>query len=892
MCMSSPPVEAGSVAGGCTVKGSGSGRVVRRYRRGIGAVDRVSGWSDTPGVVVCLLGPLQGGAAGLAPRDRVVLVALAVRPGEVHSPERLADALWGESPPPSWRKVVQGSVLRVRRMLGPAAIETVPGGYRFALGVDQIDAHRFERLVGQGRAQLAAGEQDRAAVVLRAALELWRGPPLPDLQSWPPGRVETARLEELRRGAQEDLVAAELPTAPDVAAASALVAEEPLRERRWVLLARAMYVTGRQGEALAELRRARTLLRQELGLDPGAELLAVESAILRHDPGLDNPRRAGRDRGVCPYMGLAVYDSADAEWFFGREAETTECVDALLGWPVLVVVGPSGSGKSSLVRAGIVPGLAKRGRQAVVVTPGGAPTAALAGALAAGPAGAVLAVDQLEELFTAGHPPDVVAAFLDRLVELAAAGRPVVAALRADHVGGLAAVPALARLAERGMHLLAPMMEEQLRSAIEGPAALAGARLEPGLVELLLREVESEPGALPLLSHALAETWHRRDGRTLTLEGYRASGGIRGAVAQTAEQHFEGLPAEGRASLRDVLLRLVPPSTDGEPATARLSWAAVGVDPVRREVVAQLVNARLLTADAHNVVLAHEALVRAWPRLRGWLEENAAARRALRHLTLASGDWDARGRPESELYRGARLADAVERRHGDWLDVTALEREFLDASVTRAQADEDARRHQARQQARQNRRLRAALAAVAGLLVLALIAVAAVVQQGAQAARTAEIAQVDRLVAQSMALRATHRDLAALLAVEAHRRRPTADTAAALLGILTTAPGFLGYRRLGTLPVSSAALLPDGQTLLAAGAGAAVRMVDLDADPDGTAPGFPRPGLDADGGSVAASADGRTAAAIAWQAPRSRAAGPSSTCSTWHRGGCGSRRSS
>jgi DNA-binding SARP family transcriptional activator/WD40 repeat protein len=814
-------------------------------------------------VAIGLLGPLHvDGASGLTPRDRVVLAALAMSAGAVLAPERLADALWAQTPPRSWRKIVQGCVLRLRGAVGGAAIETVPGGYRLALAADEIDVHRFERLTERGRDLLEAGEPDRAAVDLRAGLQLWRGPPLPDLSSWPPARIEVARLEELRRRAQEDLVAAELATDPDVAAATALVAEEPLREHRWALLAQALYLTGRQAEALAELRRARERLRRELGLDPGAELQAVEGAILRHDPALDV--RARPLRGGCPYRGLAVYDVADAPWFFGREEETAACLRALAESPLLVVAGPSGSGKSSLVRAGIVPALAELGRPAAVVTPAPEPAAELAGVLAGAPARCAVAVDQLEELFTAGHPPEAVRDLLDRLVELAAAGRPVVAALRADHVGGLAAVPAFARLAERGLHLLAPMSEEQLRAAIERPAASAGARLEPGLVELLLREVEGEAGALPLLSHALAETWHRREGRTLTVEGYRATGGIRGAVARTADRLHDSLPAPRRAVLRDLLLRLVTTAEDGEPVPTRVSWATLGTDPARREVLVQLVRARLVTVDADAVAIAHEALARAWPRLRGWLEEDAAGRRALRHLTLAAGEWEQRGRPDSELYRGARLADAVERRHSEWSDLTSLERAFLDASVARAHAEEDVERRRVRQQARQNRRLRVAVVAVAGLLALALAAGGLAVHQRGQAARTAEDAQVDRLVAESAALRGSRRDLAALLAVEAHRRRPGPATAAALLGVVTAAPGFLGYLALADGPASSGALLPDGRTVLAAGPDAVVRVVDLDAGGVARA-AFPPPGLAADGAAVAVSADGRTVAVIGWQ---------------------------
>ena len=826
------------------------------YRAGIGPVDRERPRSHTPAVAIGLLGPLHvDGAAGLTPRDRVVLAALAMHSDAVLAPERLADALWAQTPPRSWRKIVQGCVLRLRSALGGAAIETTPGGYRLALAADEIDVHRFERLIEQGRDLLEAGQPDRAAVALRAGLSLWRGSPLPDLPTWPPARVEVARLEELWRRAQEDLVAAELASDPDVAAATALVAEEPLREHRWALLAQALYLTGRQAEALAELRRARDLLRRELGLDPGAELRAVEGAILRHDPDLDVWSRPLR--GGCPYRGLASYDTGDAPCFFGREDETAACLRSLAVSPLLVVIGPSGSGKSSLARAGIAPALSG---PAVVVTPAGEPAAELAGVLAGAPGRCAVVVDQLEELFTGGHPPQVVQEFLARLGALAEAGRPVVVTLRADHVGGLAALPAFARLAERGLHVLTPMSEEQLRAAIERPAEAAGARFEPGLVELLLHEVHGEAGALPLLSHALAATWHRREGRTLTVEGYRATGGIRGAVAHTADQLHDSLPAVRRAVLRDLLLRLVTAAEDGAPVPIRVPWATLGSDPARREVLVQLVRARLVTVDVDAVTIAHEALARAWPRLRGWLEEDAAGRRVLRHLTLAAAEWDERGRPESELYRGARLTDAVERGR---CDLTSLERAFLDASLARAHADADAERRRVRQQAQQNRRLRAAVVAVAGLLVLALAAGGVAVHQRTRSTRTAEDAQVGRLIAESAALLGSRRDLAALLAVEAYRRRPGAATAAALLGVLTAAPGFLGYVALADGPARSGTLLPDGRSLLAIGPDAVVRVVDLGTGAARRA--FPPADLAADDAAVAASADGRTAAAIAWQ---------------------------
>ena len=206
--------------------------------------------------------------------------------------------------------------------------------------------------------------------------------------------------------------------------------------------------------------------------------------------------------------------------------------------------------------------------------------------------------------------------------------------MRADHVASLAADPSFARLAERGMHLVTPLAGDSLRQAIEGPAEQAGLRLEHGLVDLLVRDCEGEPGALPLLSHALAETWQRRDGRVLTVEAYRATGEIRGAVARTADRLYESLPAEQRPTLRSLLMRLVSPTPDGEPMRSRVATRTLGSDADRARVLGLLVRARLVTADDDSVELAHEALARAWPRLRSWLDEDAAGQRILRHRAL------------------------------------------------------------------------------------------------------------------------------------------------------------------------------------------------------------------------------------------------------------------
>ncbi len=532
---------------------------------------------------------MDGQAGALSPRDRVVLSALALRPGQVSSAERLADAIWGDELPASWEKIVQGCVVRLRKRLGPAAIETVPQGYRLAVPADSVDSRRFEGMLARARELLTLGEPERAAFVYDEALAIWRGHPHSDLEEWEPGRIESERLEELHRDAEEGRVEAYVRAgraAHVLADAQSLVSAQPLREHRWAILALAQYQAGRQAEALGTLQRARTLLVRELGLDPGPELVALERSILQQDPGLAVDAVSSSSGDSCPYRGLVPYDVSDADSFFGRAGELEACLGVLSDTGVLAIVGPSGSGKSSLTRAGVAAALIERGHAVVVLTPGPQP-ADLTSRIVRCDRAAVIVVDQCEDLLAA---PDrqAVEGFLDELV-LHAANAPVVVAIRADRLGDLSLHAGLARLVERGLHLLGPMDEADLRSAIEGPARQAGLLLEPGLIDLLVREVEGEPGALPLLSHALLQTWLAREGRVLTVEGYRSSGGIRGAVAQTAESVYESVPLWQRTAMRDLLLRLVVQSSDGTPVGGRVSRTALAPDPEHEALLEKLV---------------------------------------------------------------------------------------------------------------------------------------------------------------------------------------------------------------------------------------------------------------------------------------------------------------
>lgn len=760
---------------------------------------------------IAVLGSLEvdGQVNGLSPRDRVVLSALVVRAGDPSSTEALADVLWGDDPPRSWAKVVHGCVARLRKRLGAAAIESGAAGYRLTVNETEVDSRRFERLFEHAQEALAGDDPDRTSYLVQEALDLWRGRALADLEEWGPGRVEAARLEGLRMDAEELRVEADTRAGRSrdvLERARALVAEAPFRERRWALLAVALHQAGRQAEALSALSQARSMLVEQLGLDPGRELAELEEQLLRQDPSLA-PVVSHEVSVTCPYRGLLPYDTEDADSFFGREADVAACLRKLRDARVLAVVGPSGIGKSSLVRAGVVASLLRSGAPVLVTTPGSRPTESLSELRTR----QTLVVDQAEEALTTCEDAEERERYFAALAAHAAAGGALVLSMRADHLGELAPYPDIARLLEDGLHLLGPMSEPDLRSAVEGPARRAGLRLEAGLVDLLVRDVEGEPAALPLLSHVLRETWGRREGPTLTVAGYRATGGIRSAVSQSAETLYDAMDAAQRARLRTLLLRLVMPSDDGAPVRARVPRSKVAADDEHQRLVEQLVKARLVSIDGDSVQIAHEALVRVWPRLRDWLDDDVDGQRLFRHLTGAADAWDAMGRPESELYRGARLARIAEWRDRADPDLNEAESAFLEASTAFEESEHRAAETRLLEQRRLNRRLRGSLAGVGILLILAMLAGLLAVRSADRAARERDLAAHERDRAEQAATLADarragaqgvlHEDLATglLLAVEGVHADESPQAMENLGATLTRAGALSGVRDVGEL---------------------------------------------------------------------------------------------
>jgi len=448
----------------------------------------------------------------------------------------------------------------------------------------------------------------------------------------------------------------------------------------------------------------------------------------------------------CPYRGLLPFEPRHRRLFFGREETVAEVLARISAGRPLAVVGASGSGKSSLLRAGVV-AAAEAGELAGVasarlITPGALPPLDLGG-----PSDELLVVDQFEEIYTQCQDTERRRAFIHALLFRRG---PTVIGLRADFYGEISTEPALAAAVAGNQVLLGPMSAEALGRAISEPARLAGLRLEPGLLELVLRDVAGEAGALPLMAHALRETWERRNGRMLTVEAYHESGGVSSALAQTADAVVEALPAEERPRLRSVFLRLTEIGGEVEDARRRVSLeelvpAGTSAETVRA-LLRRLADARLITLDEGTAQVAHEVLIRRWPTLRRWLDEDREGLRLHRRLSHAAQLWDAAGREPTDVYRGTRLDAALEWSRANRDELNQTERAFLDASLAESAEAQ-------RLQLQVNRRLRRGLAAIAallvvavGLLVFALVsrhdAVGAEAVARSQAAATAASAQL------------------------------------------------------------------------------------------------------------------------------------------------------
>jgi energy-coupling factor transporter ATP-binding protein EcfA2 len=530
-----------------------------------------------------------------------------------------------------------------------------------------------------------------------------------------------------------------------------------------------------------------------------AKRIPPDATLAEFDPSLA-PKL---DDALSPYMGLNAFDEKDKDVFFGREWLVELLVDHLRKERLLIVLGPSGSGKSSLVLAGLLPAL-KRGaldkseswRYYPRIVPGSNPLRNLALALNPsnkestewvqqqvqsfersetyllevlsdiGGQSAVFFVDQFEEFFTLCS--DAVArqsfvANLMNVVRTADHNHVAVLTMRSDFESKVVCLPELLPLFNRAQVRVTPLSANELHDAIQKPAERIGLEFEDGIIDSLVRDILGEPAGLPLLQFALLRLWKSREGNLISWKAYKTLGGARGALALTADEFYRGLLYEDQQTVKRILLRLVSPSEGLEVTSNRVRREALYIAGEARDRVdsalEKLVEAGLVrlskgsSADQDRVEVAHEALVRNWPTLVGWLEDERAILRRRIRLTSAAEQWLAHGKDSGGLLGGSLLEEA-----GHYDDLNDLEAEFVRASVVaaveaerekesaqlreveleKAQLLAEERKQRAEEEARTSRKLRYLLAALVMVILVAIIAVIAAVVQWKSAKSSGE----------------------------------------------------------------------------------------------------------------------------------------------------------
>jgi WD40 repeat protein/DNA-binding SARP family transcriptional activator len=609
-----------------------------------------------------------------------------------------------------------------------------------------------------------------------------------------------------------------------------LLALEPWREETHQQMMRLLASSGQRSAALAQYETCRRLLTEELGVEPSKETRAIYDLLLKEEPLPDlfaplKPVRKPRVVGACPYRGLSAFREEDAPFFFGREGFAERLNEAVRERArVAVIVGSSGSGKSSVVFAELLPRLREEGDWLIVNSrPGAQPFQAqaaalfpllepglietdqpveigeLARALSAGETSLpdvaerilqktprashlLLIVDQFEELYTLCPEPNLRERFLDGLLAAVEAvpALTLVLTLRADFMGQALRHRPFADALQESALILGPMTREELQAAIERPAEKQGAAFEEGLVTRVLDDVGKEPGNLPLLEFALALLWERHEQGWLTHGTYEEIGGVAGALTRYADQVYEELDADERSQARHVFGQLVRPG-EGTEDTRRVAtlgelgeetWALVQHLADRRLVV----TGRDITTDRETVEVVHEALIHRWGQLRAWMEEDRTFRIWQERLRSALSQWETTGQDEGVLLRGAPLAEAEKWLDAREVELSTSEREFIQTSIELRERQVAERE---RLVAERDRRRRRTILALAGGLVVTVVLTLVAVRQRHQALVEASIG----LASQAMSeLEGSFPERAVPLALEALEHYPYTWQAERALG--------------------------------------------------------------------------------------------------------------
>jgi len=740
-----------------------------------------------------VLGPLEviqnGESLNLGPKkQRSVLALLLMNANRVVSSDQIIEQIWAGEP--ERENVMWVAISRLRAILEPdrkrgehTILVTQNPGYRLAVAEGEVDADLFATEVAEADSLLRG--DPIAAEKLSFALGLWRGPPYQDFEYDDFAQVHIGRLQELHLYATELRMEADLRAgkASDlVAELEGLASANPFRESLVDKQMRALYQAGRQVEALRVFERFKQFVGEETGLEPSPELARLEEQLLLHDDAVRPRHTAAQSVDVVnPYQGLRVFREEDADRFFGRDRVVSQVVQRLVDGDTLVgLVGASGSGKSSIVRAGVIPALRKGavsgsdGWLVASMTPGSHPFDELEAALLHSSLDApenlaeqlrgehgddlgilravmrvlpredtrlLLLIDQAEELFTLVESEDVRRRFLDELTTAMEDKRGrlvVVMTLRADFYDRPLAYPQFGEMLGQHVINVVPMLPHELEVAAVTPASRSGAAFEPSLLAALISDVVGHAGTLPLFQYTLTELFDRRVDRVLSLNSYEEMGGVTGALSVRAEDIYAALDDEQRWVSRQVFLRLVSIAETGERTRRRTKAGEIltlGIDvAVLQAVIEAFGSTRLLTfhrdqlSGAPTVEVAHEALLDGWARLRRWIDEAADDIRRHARLSSLTKEWIEADRDESFLLSGGRLENAAALAESSTLSLAAPEQSFLSASLAaRADLEQEQLAREAQAEKLERSAKRRASGLIAAGLALAAVAIVALI---------------------------------------------------------------------------------------------------------------------------------------------------------------------
>jgi WD40 repeat protein len=817
-----------------------------------------------------MLGPMQVALDGAPVADfatdkvRVLLAFLAVESDRPHRREFLAGLLWPEQPESAARTSLRRVLADLRAAIGDRRSEPP-----FLLTTRQsIQLNPSADVWVDVRELLEAQEDETPVPRLEESVGLYQGDFLegffiPDgeaIEEWAVLERERLRrhlLRVLRRLADHYQQAGDLERALEFARrrVEADRWSEEAHRRVMSLLA----LTGERSAAVSQYESMSRILEEDLGIEPedasNRLLEQIRSGRLRPPDGTRDPEREPRVVGSCPYRGLASFREVDAQFFYGREGFVDRLVEAVQSRPIVaVIVGSSGSGKSSTVFAGLLPRLRDDpGWKVISLRPGVEPFHALANAVLpklepamsettrliesrkmadALRAGEILLedvvdrvlgtneqahhmlllVDQCEELYTLCPDPKLQRRFLDVLLTTAAGSQVqgpsqavLLITLRADFMGRALEYRPFADALQDASLMLGPMNGEELLQAIERPAESQGAAFEPGLVDRLLDDVGDEPGNLPLLEFALTLLWEQQSSGWMTHSGYEAIGRVQGALARYAEKVYEDLDDTDKTLAKLIFKQLVRPG-EGTDDTRRVATRAeLGDDSWA--LVASLADRRLVVtgrdATGQDIVeVVHEALIQRWDRLRAWIDADRTFRIWQEDLRAGVRAWKASGHDEEALLRGASLAEAERWQSDRSGELSADETDFIEASIV------------LRERLRvsgERRRRRTILALGSGLIVSMVLALAAL-QARSSAQREAE---VNRSLVLTAAAEETFRrgdtNLALALALEAVDMEQPPAEALADLAAIAFGPGTRAVLEGHSNEVRSAALSAGGR---------------------------------------------------------------------------------